>query len=56
MLGEQWLDLGAVAEQQELAVGMPRERYRGAGHDNRRPVIAPHGVERNADLLGHGST
>ena len=53
---QQRLDLGAVAEQQEFAVGMPRQRELGARHDNRRPMIAPHGVERDADLLGHGST
>jgi hypothetical protein len=56
MLGQQRLDPGAVAKQDEFAVGMPHERDGGPGHHDRRPVITPHGVKRNADLLGHGST
>ncbi len=37
-------------------VGMLRQRQRGAGHDHRGSMVTPHGVERDADLLGHGST
>jgi hypothetical protein len=32
---------------------MPFERERGARDDNGRPVIAAHGVERNAHGLRH---
>ena len=40
----------------KLAVRMLRQRQRGARNDHRGTVVAPHGVERDADLLGHGST
>ena len=56
MGGEQRLDLGLVAEQDERAVGMLRQRQRRARNDHRGSVVTPHGVERDADLLGHGST
>ena len=53
---EQRLDHRAVAEQQELDVGMAPERQFGARHDHRCPMVSPHGVERDADFLGHGAT
>ena len=54
--GQQRTDLGLVAEQHEFAVGMLRQRQRRARNDHRGAVVAPHGVERDADILGHGST
>ena len=48
--------LALVAEQDERAVGMLRQRQRRAGNDHRGSMVTPHGVERDADLLGHGST
>jgi hypothetical protein len=33
-----------------------RQRPRSAWNDHRGSVITPHGVERDADLLGHGWT
>ena len=50
---EQRRDHGLVAEQHELGVGMAGKRKIGPGNDDRRPDVAPHGVERNSDLLGH---
>ncbi len=55
MLPEQRLDHRGIAEQDELAVRMARQRDRGAGHDHGRAVVTSHGVERNSDLLRHGS-
>jgi hypothetical protein len=52
----QRLDQLAVAEQDELNVGMPPKRQFGARNDHRCPVVAPHGVERDTDLLGHAAT
>ena len=46
-------DRGLVAEEDEFAVGMAREREFGPRNDHRRPEVAPHGIERNSDLLGH---
>ena len=51
---EQRVDHGAVAEQEELDVGMSAERELGARNDHRGPMVSPHGVERDADFLGHG--
>ena len=53
MLLELGIDLGAVAEQQELGVGMPVKRDRGAGNDDRSADIATHGVKRYSNLLRH---
>ncbi len=53
---EQRLDDGAVAEQQELDVGMTGERQFRARNDHRCPMVSPHGVERDADFMGHGAT
>ena len=39
-----------------FAVGMLRQRQLRARNDHGGPMVAPHGVERDADLLGHGST
>ena len=53
---DQRLDHGAVAEQDEFGIGVPVERDIGSGHDHRCAVVAPHGVKRDADLIGHGGT
>ena len=53
MLGEFRLDQRAVAEQQEFGVGMPGQRDRGAGNDDRCADIATHGVKRDSNLLRH---
>ena len=53
---QQRLDHRAVAEQQKLGVGMTAERQLGARHDHRRAMVSPHGVERNANFLGHELT
>ena len=46
-------DHGLVAEQDEFRVGVAGKRKIGAGNHDRRPDVAPHGIERNSDLLGH---
>ena len=43
----------AVAEQQKFGVGMPGQRNRGAGNDDRCADIATHGVKRDSNLLRH---
>ena len=53
MFGELRLDQRAVAEQQEFGVGMPGQRNRGAGNDDRCADIATHGVKRDSNLLRH---
>ena len=53
MLGQFGLDQRAVAEQQKFAVGMPGQRNRGAGNDDRCAEIATHGVKRDSNLLRH---
>ena len=53
---QQRLDRGAVAEQQEFGIGVTLQGYLGSRHDYRRANVAPHGVERDTDLMGHGST
>ena len=50
----QRLDLAAVAEENEFAVGMPGHRQRRAGNHHRWPVVTPHSVERDPDRMGHG--
>ena len=45
---------GAVAEQQEFDVGVAVERDLGARNDHGRTKIAPHGVERDTNLIRHG--
>ncbi len=47
------VDQRAVAEQQKFAVGMPGQRDRGAGNDDRCADIATHGVKRDSNLLRH---
>jgi len=42
-----------VAEHYEFSVGVTRERDIGTGHNHSRPEVAPHGIERNSDLLSH---
>ena len=46
-------DHGLIAEQDEFRVGVAGKRNIGAGNHDRRPDVAPHGIERNSDLLGH---
>ncbi len=53
---EQGLHHGAVAEQQEFDIGMAGERNIGARQDDRGTMVAAHGVKRDANLIGHGST
>ena len=53
VIGERGLDQRPIAEQQILAVGMPGERYRGAGNDHRCAEIATHGVKRDSNLVRH---
>jgi hypothetical protein len=45
----------AVAEQQIFDVRMAGERQIGARQYRRGAMIAPHGIERNADLIRHAS-
>ena len=47
-------DRRLVTEQHELRVGMALQRNLGTGNDDCRTDVAPHRVERNSDLLGHG--
>ncbi len=53
MFGELRFDQRAVAEQQKFGVGMPGQRNRGAGNDDRCADIATHGVKRDSNLLRH---
>src|ERR1700751_6263344 len=46
----------AVAEQNEFDGGMAAERQFRAWNDHCCPMVTPHGVERNADFVGHGTT
>ena len=50
---ERWLDQRAVAIEQKLGVGMPGERNERAGQNDRRPVVAAHGVKRDANFIRH---
>src|SRR5713226_3543066 len=45
-----------VAEKKEFDVGMAAEGQFRARNDHCCPMVAPHGVERNADFVGHGTT
>ena len=51
---EQRLDQRAVAEQQEFDAGMAVERNLRPGNDHGRTKVAPHGVERDTNLIRHG--
>ena len=53
IFGELLVDQLAVAVQQKFAVGMPVQRNRGAGNDDRCADIATHGVKRDSNLLRH---
>src|SRR5215831_18604688 len=53
---EQRLHSSTVAEQKEFDVGMAAERQFSARNDHCCPMVTPHGVERNADFVGHGTT
>ena len=56
-LVEQRLDHGAVAEQQELDVGVAgRATPRRRGTTTEGAMVAAHGVKRDADLIRHGAT
>jgi hypothetical protein len=47
------LDQLALADQQKLGVGMPRELSRSAGNNDGRADIATHGVKRDSNVLRH---
>jgi hypothetical protein len=53
MPGEFRLDQVTVPEQQKLGIGMPGQRDRRTGNDNRSADIATHGVKRDSNLLRH---
>src|SRR5499433_362173 len=53
---EQRLHSSTVAEQKEFDVGMAAEGQFSARNDHRCPMVTPHGVERNADFVGHDTT
>src|SRR6201988_2203979 len=42
-----------LPEQQKLGIGMSGQRDRGAGNDDGRADVAPHGVKRDSNLLRH---
>lgn len=48
---EQRLEQSGIAEEQKLALGMPRQRNASPGNHDGRAVVAAHGIERNADLV-----
>src|SRR6185437_17093492 len=52
---EQGADHGAVAENDELTVGVPGERNIGARQNDRGSMIAAHAVECDASPVRHGS-
>src|SRR3569623_134227 len=54
MLIELPVDRGAVAEQDEFRVGVPRQRDSCTRNHHGGTEIAAHGIERNTNLLGHG--
>ena len=47
------LDRRAVAEQQELDIRVAFKRDIATRQDHRRAVVAAHGVDRNANVIGH---
>ena len=49
--GEQRRDQRGIAEEQEFAFGMARQRQLGAGDDHGGAVVSPHRIESNADLV-----
>jgi len=51
-----WMIRAALLSQQEFGIGVTLQGYLGSRHDYRRANVAPHGVERDTDLMGHGST
>ena len=53
MLRQQWLDQSLVADKNKLKIRATFEGDGGTGHDNARPVVAAHGVERDPDRLWH---
>ncbi len=50
---DQRLDQGAVPEQEEFNARVPVERTLRAGDDHGRTMVAPHGVERDTNLIRH---
>jgi hypothetical protein len=56
MLFQQGLDLRRVAEQDQLGIRVPPQRQLGSRNNHRGPVVASHGVERDADFIGHQVT
>jgi hypothetical protein len=53
---QQRADPRFVAEQQKARIAKLRLRQRRARDDHRRAMVAPHSVERDADMWRHGST
>src|SRR5690606_24118110 len=53
MAGEDACDVRLVAEEPELELRVPDQRYVSAWDHHFGPVIAPHGVERYDPLSGH---
>ncbi len=53
---EQRFDHRLVAEHDEFGIRMPCQRDRSAGDRHRRTMVAAHGVDRDANLSGHGTT
>ena len=53
LLGDQRRDHRLVAEHQEGGAGMALPGQCRAGHDRGGPVVAAHGVERDAHAFGH---
>jgi len=51
---EKGLEHRVIAEQQELDVQMTGKRALGTRNNDRSPMVSPHGVERDADFMGHG--
>ena len=48
---EQRRDLRSVAEEQEFALGVARQRQLRAGDDHGGAMVSAHRIERNADLI-----
>jgi hypothetical protein len=51
--GEQRLDDCAVTDKNELNAGMTGKRQFRPRHDHGSPMVSPHSVERDPDLMGH---
>src|SRR5205807_6998985 len=54
--GQQALDLRPVAEQNEFHIGVALERQLSPRNDNRSPMVAAHGIKRDANPMRHERT